>query len=65
MNIFGSILSEEVMTKRTSGGEGCDSPGDYLRFVCILIYNTTIFLSKLNLAGTKWLGILQEKLALV
>ena len=31
MNIFGSVLSEEVMMKRTSGGDGCDSPGDYLR----------------------------------
>ena len=32
MNIFGSILSKNAMMKRTLGGEGCDSPGDYLRF---------------------------------
>ena len=31
LNIFGSVLSEEAMKDRTSGGDGCDSPGDYLR----------------------------------
>ena len=30
MNIFGSVLSEEAMMKRTIGRDGCDSPGDYL-----------------------------------
>ena len=33
MNIFGSVLSEEAMMRRTLGGDGCDSPGDYLRSV--------------------------------
>ena len=33
MNIFGSLLSLETMKKRTSGGEGCDGPGDYLRYI--------------------------------
>ena len=32
MNIFGSLLSVEAMKIRTEGGEGCDSPGDYLRY---------------------------------
>ena len=32
MNIFGSLLPVETMKERTSGGEGCDSPGDYLRY---------------------------------
>lgn len=36
MNIFGSILSKKAMIKRTSGGDGCDSPGDYLRFVNLI-----------------------------
>ena len=36
MNIFGSILSKKAMIKRTSGGDGCDSPGDYLGFVNLL-----------------------------
>ena len=31
LNIFGSILSEEAMKKRTFGRDGCDSPGDFLR----------------------------------
>ena len=31
MNIFSSMLSLEDMVSRTLGGEGCDSPGDYLR----------------------------------
>ena len=29
--VFSYILSEEAMEARTAGGEGCDSPGDYLR----------------------------------
>ena len=33
LNVFGSVLSVEAMVKRTSGGDGCDSPGDYLRSV--------------------------------
>ena len=37
MNIFGSVLSVEAMKTRTSGGEGCDSPGDYLRYDADLI----------------------------
>ena len=36
MNIFGSVLSEEAMMRRTSGGDGCDSPGDYLRSVDLM-----------------------------
>ena len=31
MNIFGSMMAVEDMVTRTAGGEGCDSPGDYLR----------------------------------
>ena len=31
LNIFGSLLPVENIEERTSGGEGCDSPGDYLR----------------------------------
>ena len=36
LNVFGSVLSEEAMVKRTSGGDGCDSPGDYLRSVHLM-----------------------------
>ena len=32
MNIFGSMMSVEDMVTRTSGGEGCDSQGDYLGY---------------------------------
>ena len=31
MNIFNSMMSVEDMVSRTSGGEDCDSPGDYFR----------------------------------
>ena len=31
MNIFSSMMSVEDMVSRTSGGEDCDSPGDYFR----------------------------------
>ena len=31
LNIFGSMMSVEDMIQRTSGGENCSSPGDYLR----------------------------------
>ena len=31
LNIFSSMMSVEDMVTRTAGGEGCDSPGDYLR----------------------------------
>ena len=31
MNIFSSVLPLETMMTRTSGGEGCDGAGDYLR----------------------------------
>ena len=31
MNIFNSMMSVEDMVTRTAGGQGCDSPGDYLR----------------------------------
>ena len=32
MNIFSSMMSVEDMVTRTAGGEGCSSPGDYLRY---------------------------------
>ena len=32
MNIFSSMMSVEDMVTRTAGGEGCDSPGDYLGY---------------------------------
>ena len=31
MNIFGSMMSVDAMIQRTSGGESCFDPGDYLR----------------------------------
>ena len=31
MNIFSSLMSVEDMVTRTSGGDTCDTPGDYLR----------------------------------
>ena len=31
MNIFSSMMSVEDMVTRTSGGDTCDTPGDYLR----------------------------------
>ena len=31
LNIFSSMMSVEDMVTRTAGGQGCDSPGDYLR----------------------------------
>ena len=31
MNIFGSMMSIDAMIQRTSGGESCFDPGDYLR----------------------------------
>ena len=31
MNIFGSMMSVVDMVARTSGGDTCDTPGDYLR----------------------------------
>ena len=31
MNIFGSMMAVEDMVTRTSGGDTCDTPGDYLR----------------------------------
>ena len=36
MNIFGFVLSNNTMMKRTSGGDGCDSLGDYLGFVNLI-----------------------------
>ena len=32
MNIFSSMMAVEDMVTRTAGGEGCSSPGDYLRY---------------------------------
>ena len=32
LNIFGSMMTVEDMEKRTSGGDTCASPGDYLRY---------------------------------
>ena len=32
LNIFSSLMSVEDMVTRTAGGEGCDTPGDYLRY---------------------------------
>ena len=32
LNIFSSMMSVDEMVTRTAGGEGCDSPGDYLRY---------------------------------
>ena len=32
MNIFSSMMSVEDMVTRTSGGDTCDTPGDYLRY---------------------------------
>ena len=37
LNIFSSMMSVEAMVTRTTGGEGCDSPGDYLRYFLELI----------------------------
>ena len=31
MNVFASVLPVTTMEARTAGGEGCSSPGDYLR----------------------------------
>ena len=31
LNIFSSMMSVEMMVSRTTGGDDCDSPGDYLR----------------------------------
>ena len=31
LNIFSWMMSVEDMVTRTAGGQGCDSPGDYLR----------------------------------
>ena len=31
LNIFSSMMSVEDMVSRTTGGDDCDSPGDYLR----------------------------------
>ena len=36
MNIFSSIMSVEAMVNRTSGGETCNSPGNYLRLYSYL-----------------------------
>ena len=35
-NIFNSVMSVEDMETRTSGGDTCSSPGDYLRCFSIL-----------------------------
>ena len=32
LNIFRSMMSVEDMVTRTAGGDGCDSPGDYLGY---------------------------------
>ena len=32
LNIFNSLMSVKDMVTRTAGGEGCDTPGDYLRY---------------------------------
>ena len=32
LNIFSSLMSVEDMITRTSGGDTCDTPGDYLRY---------------------------------
>ena len=32
LNIFSSMMSVEDMVTRTSGGEDCYGPGDYLRY---------------------------------
>ena len=32
LNIFSFMMSVEDMVTRTAGGEGCDTPGDYLRY---------------------------------
>ena len=32
LNIFKSMMSVEDMVSRTSGGEDCSSPGNYLRY---------------------------------
>ena len=60
LNVFGSVLSEEAMVKRTSGGDGCDSPGDYLRsvnlkYVCMFNLHVCVFdtyLCTLNLLNS-------------
>ena len=42
MNIFSSMMSVEDMVTRTAGGEGCDSPGDYLGYYSKNVRNMTI-----------------------
>ena len=41
LNIFGRMMTVEDMVTRTSGGETCTSPGDYLRFAILDIYTFT------------------------
>ena len=46
MNIFGSMMSVDAMIQRTSGGESCFDPGDYLRYVWfkkVLVNQSSIF----------------------
>ena len=38
LNIFSSMMSVEDMVSRTTGGDDCDSPGDYIRQEMILIF---------------------------
>ena len=38
LNIFSSMMSAEDMVIRTSGGDGCSSPGDYLRLFKFYIF---------------------------
>ena len=33
MNIFSSMMSVENMIRRTTGGDDCSSPGDYIRYL--------------------------------
>ena len=42
LNIFSSVMSVEDMVTRTAGGQGCDSPGDYLRCRIFYIYHLTL-----------------------
>ena len=53
LNIFSSMMSVDDMVTRTAGEEGCDSPGDYLRYQCQL--HVTIIYSVMvkNLVGRK------------
>ena len=38
LNIFGTLMSVDDMVKRTSGGEDCSSPGEYLRSAKLELY---------------------------